>query len=142
MAEQLDYRGKPRKDYQTFNDMPSETVQSEAHLADIQHILGKYREVGIQKLDEVELRFADVSEFTDYADLMRQVKVAEVEFMKLPSKVREIFGHDVANWLDAAHDPEKRDALVEAGFIEAPEEVVEDPPTAASEPVPEEESSA
>ena len=68
--------------------------------------------------------FKDVSEFTDLADALNQAKVAEVEFLKLPSKVREIFEHDVAVWLDTAHDQEKRDALVAAGYIKS-EEVVD-----------------
>lgn len=119
--QQKDYRGKLRSKYQTVNNDPSETVQSDAPLADIQKILAKYQEVGIiDHLNDAESVFRDVTEFTDYADAMRNLKVAEQTFMELPSKVREIFHHDVAEWLDAAHDPEKRDALVEAGFVKAP----------------------
>lgn len=122
--EILDYRGKPR--VQTdFGDEESLTVQSEAHLADIGKILKKYDEVGIiDHLAQTEAVFADVTEYTDYADAMRNLKVAEATFMKLPSKIREIFNHDVADWLDAAHDPKKREKLVEAGFV--PAEVVEE----------------
>jgi len=110
-----DSRGKPR--VQTINEEPSETIQSDAHLADIHVIMNNYLQDGIANLDEADLMFKDVSEFTDLADALNQARVAEVEFMKLPSKVREIFDHDVAVWLDTAHDEDKRDALVEAGFI-------------------------
>lgn len=113
-------RGKPR--VQTINDEPSMTVQSDAHLSDIQNILRQYEVGGLQRLDETALMFKDVSEFTDLQDAMNQAIVAKVEFMKLPSKAREIFHHDVAVWLDTAHDKDKRDALVEAGFIEGPKE--------------------
>ncbi len=115
----VDYRGKPRSLYQTVNDAPSMTVQSDKDAADITKILDKYKQVGIiDNLNMAEAMFKDVTEFQDFADVMRHAKLAEAEFMKLPSKVREIFGHDVATWLDTAHDEEKRDALVAAGVIE------------------------
>jgi hypothetical protein len=120
-SEQRDYRGKLRRTYQTVNEEPSMTVQSDADGADINKILAKYAATGIiDGLREVEIKYHDISEFTDFADAQRQLKVVEGEFMKLPSKVRGIFDHDVANWLDTAMDQEKRDALVEAGYIEAP----------------------
>lgn len=107
-AEQLDYRGKPRKKYQTFNKQPTRTKQADAKKADISHILRQYEQVGIvEHLNQVEGRYMDVSEFTDFADALRQVDAAEEQFMTLPSKVRELFNHDVAEWLDAAHDPER-----------------------------------
>ncbi len=121
--ENLDYRGKPR--VQTLNKEPSETVQSDAHLADITTILSKFGQQGMEMLDETALVYADVSEFSDFHDVMLQVREADVAFLKLPSKVREIFGHDVAVWLDTAHDEDKRDALVAAGFLKL---VEVDPP--------------
>lgn len=112
---QLDYRGKPRSQYQTVNDEPSKTVQSDAHRADIREILKKYDQVGIvDHLAKVDAQFMDVTAFNDYADLMRHVQTAESQFMELPSKIREMFDHDVAKWLDAAHDQEKLDEVVEA----------------------------
>lgn len=120
MPEVLDYRGRPRSG--TVNDEPSKTIQSDADAADITKILARYKEVGIvEHLNMAQAAYMDVTEFTDFADAVRQSKMAEIEFLKLPSKVRRIFNHDVAEWLDTAHDPEKRDALVEAGFIKAPE---------------------
>ncbi len=127
----LDSRGKNR--VRTVNDEPSMTVQSDAHLADINVIMGDFAQGGMQALDEAELVFADVSEFTDLQDALNQARIAEVEFMKLPSKVREVFEHDVAVWLDTAHDDDKRAALVEAGFLEVPE-VVEATPEPAGTP--------
>lgn len=130
-----DARGRPRVITPIVGE--SMTVQSDAHLADITNILAQYGVTGMESLNEAELEYADVSEFGDYADVMRQMAEAETAFLKLPSKVREVFGHDVAVWLDSAHDQEKRDALVAAGFLEAEiigeppkvvEKVVEDPP--------------
>lgn len=118
---QLDYRGKPRSKYQTVNELPSLTVQSERDDADIQVILARFQVEGTARLNESQAMFADITEFTDYADAMRNLRVAEHSFMELPSKVREIFNHDVAEWLDASHDPEKRDALIAAGYLDGPE---------------------
>lgn len=106
-----DVRRKPR--VQTVNTMPSKTVQSDVLRTEIRHILARYKQVGIiDHMASVDLQFRDVTEFTDYADLARQTKEAEQAFMRLPSKVREVFGHDMMNWLDAAHDPEKFEALL------------------------------
>jgi len=97
----------------TVNTLPSRTVQSDVVRAEIKHILAKYRQVGVlEHMRNVDLQFRDVSEFSDFADVMYQSKVAESAFMRLPSKVREVFHHDVAEWLDAAHDKAKLDALL------------------------------
>jgi len=125
-----DSRGRDR--VQTVNEDPSETLQSDAHLADINKIMAQWEKTGGlgNILDNAEMMFLDVTEFEDLADALNQAKSAEVEFLKLPSKVRELFDHDVATWLDTAHDPEKREAMreraVKAGFIKEPvrEEVI------------------
>jgi len=103
-------RKRPR--VQTVNDMPSKTVQSDVFRTEIRHVLAKYKQVGIiEHMRDVDLQFRDVSEFSDFSDLMQQSAEAEKVFMALPSKVREVFNHDVARWLDAAHDPEKLEEL-------------------------------
>lgn len=123
MDEQLDARGKPRSAYQTVNTLPSKTAKSEADQANIQTILRKYKELGIvDHLNLTEAMFPDVTEIGDFADVVRTAKAAEVEFMKMPSKIREIFNHDVATWLDYAHDEEKRASLLAEGKIQPVEQ--------------------
>lgn len=96
----------------TVNTDPDMTVQSDVVRADIKAILAKYRGTGIvDHLRNVDLQFRDVSELSDYADMAFQAREAEKVFMTLPSKIREVFGHDYANWLDAAHDQSKFEAL-------------------------------
>lgn len=118
-------RRRPR--VRTVNTEESKTVQSDVFRTEIKHIMAKYKQVGIiEHLRDVDLQFRDVSEFQDFADLMFQSKEAEKVFMELPSKVRAVFDHDVAKWLDAAHDSEKLDALrpkLEAVGVLEPEEV-------------------
>lgn len=136
-----DGRRKPR--VRTFNDEPSKTVQSEADQADIKEIIQRYEKNGVLiRPSDVDLQFRDVSEFSDFSDLMMQTKVAEAEFMRLPSKVREVFGHSVEKWLDAAHDPEKltelRPQLEKLGVIEPVPSPPAPPAPPAAPPEPDE----
>lgn len=126
-----------RRRVQTVNEEPSRTVQSDRQRADIGHILEKYEQTGVLvNMREVDLEYRDVGEFSDFADMMHQVKAAEAAFLELPSKVRQVFDHDVARWLDAAHDglDEFQTAkLTELGVLEQvkadpPPEPREDPP--------------
>ena len=134
----VDARGKPQSDYQTVNDMESMTVQSDAVEADIKTILTRHGVSGIvEHLNQSDLVFGDASDITDYADAMRQMKEAEEVFMQLPSKVREVFDHDVAKYLDSANDglsDVQREKLIKLGYLEAPEVAPEVPP-APVEPV-------
>lgn len=113
-------RRRPR--VRTENLEPSKTVQSDRFRAEITHVLAKYRETGVMVgLSSADLTFRDVSEFTDFAEMARATKVAEHEFMRLPSKVREVFHGDVMEWLDAAKDgvtPEQHAKLVKLGVVD------------------------
>lgn len=120
-----DYRGKPRVRTKIIG--PSLTVQSDMEVADIHNIMRQFEQGGMKLLDEADLAYRDVSEFTDLQDAMNQAKEAEVEFKKLPSKIREIFNHDVAEWLDTAHDADKRQALVDKGYLRPDVEPVVEP---------------
>jgi len=129
-------RRRPR--VQTVNTMESKTVQSDLLRTDIKHILSKYRQVGIvDHLRSVDLQFRDVTEFSDFSDLMFQSAQAREVFMGLPSKVREVFDHDVAKWLDVAHDPEKleelRPKLEKLGVLQ-PVRAAEAPPAPVTPP--------
>lgn len=117
----------------TINDMESRTVQGDAFRADINTILRTF-DVGqvAQSLDLADANFMDISEFTDYRDALDHAKSAQADFMKLHPDVRAIFDNDVAVWLDTAHDEDKRQALIKAGFLEDPT------PTRSSEPAPSE----
>lgn len=122
MAKVLsEVRRRPR--VQTVNEEESLTVQSDRNRADIKMILQRYEATGgIVSMRDVDLAYRDVSEFEDFTDMMRQTREAEAAFMRLPSKVRELFHHDVMEWLDAAHgglSEEQTAKLTELGVIEA-----------------------
>lgn len=129
-------RRKPRVQTTDFGE--SLTIQSDSERADINRILRQYKSMGIiDHLNHVEGVFADVTAYEDYGEVIRAAKAAEVEFMKLPSKVREVFNHDVAFWLDCAHDDEKRASirpqLERLGLLE-PQESVPDIPAPTPDP--------
>lgn len=92
----------------------SRTVQSDLPKTQIHNILRQYNNNGgvITHLNQAQAAFKDVTEFTDLKDVLNQAREAEKAFMALPSKVREQFDHDVAVWLDTAHDLDKRAALL------------------------------
>lgn len=125
----------------TVNDMPSQTKASQVQDAEIKNILARYEQTGVLVgLRQVDLAFHDVSEFEDFADLMRQSKVAEAEFMKLPAAVRKAFDHDHHVWLDAAHDglsEAQTEYLTKIGAIKAVETPQERPAPPVPTPAPE-----
>lgn len=112
MSEVLDYRGKPRV-VTEFHD-ESLTDQSQYELTRIDKIMGRYGVTGlVDHLADVDEMFLDVTELPeDYQAVLEYSANAVAEFMKLPSKVRELFSHDVAVWLDAAHDEELRNEIL------------------------------
>lgn len=128
-------RRRPR--VRTVNSLESMTVQSDVVRAEMKHILAKYEQTGVLVgLDEVDLAFRDVTEFEDFSDMMRASVEAKGAFMRLPSKVREVFDHDHLRWLDAAHDGlelSQKAKLEELGVIER----VEDPAKPVKLPEPE-----
>ena len=96
----------------TDNSLPSKTVQSDVNRAEIRHIVQRFEATGIvDHMRDVDLKFEDITDFSDYGDAMQKLKEAERRFMELPSKLREVFNHNVGEWLDTAHDQAKFDAL-------------------------------
>lgn len=124
---------------QTVNEDTEVTKQSFKDECDINLILRSYNSTGvIRHLNRAKALFLDVSSVPDFAGAISEVRQAEAEFMKLPAKVRAVFDHDPAKFLDAAHDPAKRDLLEAAGLIpaEKPGDVVEAATEAPANPEP------
>jgi len=124
---------------QTVNDEPEVTKQSFKDDADINFILRDYSRSGVVRhLNEARARYADVSDAMDYSDALMVVKSAEAEFFSLPVKVRKVFRNSPAAFLDAAHDPAKRELLERAGLIppELPRDRVNPVPEAPAPPEP------
>lgn len=133
-GKNLDALGRSRVQTVRPKDEVCKVVQSDQELTDIRRIISRYKTTGVvESLNTAEAAFADVSEHTDYADVMRTARAAENMFMRLAPEDRALFDNDVSKWLDAAHDDDKRAAMVEAG--ELPPKALEDvsePPEEAS----------
>lgn len=111
-GQYVEIRPNGKRRVRTMNYSESRTIQSDRNKAEIKNILARYEATGIiDHMRDVDLQYRDVSEFTDLADAMQQAKEAERVFLQLPPELRNVFENDVVNWLDAAHDPEKIEAL-------------------------------
>lgn len=124
----------------SVNTLPEMTKQSFRDECDINLIVGSYGQTGVVRhLNEARAEFLDVSDIGDFHDAVTVVETARESFLKLPASVRKVFDHDPAVFLDAAHDPDKRDLLVAAGLIpaERPEDAVQQPSEVPAEPEPE-----
>lgn len=109
---------------------PSMTVQSEKDDADVNLIMERFTKHGVAPLQEKPPLFMDVSEMTDYRQVVEQVKLADEAFMELSAKDRASFGNDPAAFLDALMDPGRRSELQERGIL------AKDPPKAEEAPEP------
>lgn len=143
MSQVVEVRPNGRKRVLTVNTMESRTVQTERDRADIRKIVQAYERTGVLvNMAKVDLAYRDVSEFTDFVDLMQAAKDAETAFLKLPSKVREVFNHDVAAWLDSAHDglsERQVTQLTKLGVLEQVEDEAKpsgSPAAEGAEPIP------
>lgn len=75
---------------------------------DINNIIDLYTRTGELPVNANELRYADVSSFTDYTTMRAAMAQADADFLELPSSVRERYHHDVAEFLDAIATDEGR----------------------------------
>lgn len=97
---------------------PDMTKQSFKDETDINTIIAQYDRTGLLvHLNKAEAQFVDVSEVGDYQDALDVVKASQDAFMQLSAATRKIFGNSAAAFLDAAHDPDKRDLLEAAGLL-------------------------
>lgn len=114
----------------------SRTIQAHLPMTRISNILRQYNATGgiIDHLNQAQATYADVSEFTDLKDALLQANQAKADFMRMSPEARAIFNHDVAEWLDTAHDPLKRRELMDRGLLEDPEKKIEPASPVMNEP--------
>ena len=105
---------------------PSLTDQSQYKDTDINNIVRKYQVTGL--LDSPgsvpfeTLQYGDATLLPDYQTALDLVNNVQEEFSSLPSEVREKFGHDPMQLLDALQDPTKKEMLQDIGLISKPVE--------------------
>lgn len=100
---------------------PSLTDQSQYKDTDINNIVRRYQMTGL--LDSPgsvpfeTLKYGDATLLPDYQTALDLVNSVQEEFSVLPSEVREKFGHDPMQLLDALQDPTKKEMLQDIGLI-------------------------
>lgn len=103
---------------------PSLTDQSQYKDTDINNIVRRYQTTGL--LDSPgavpfeTLQYGDATLLPDYQTALDLVNSVESEFSSLPSEVREKFGHDPMQLLEALQDPTKQQMLQDIGLLSKP----------------------
>ena len=114
---------------------PSLTDQSQYKDTDINNIVRRYQTTGL--LDSPgavsfeTLQYGDATLLPDYQTALDLVNSVESEFSSLPSEVREKFGHDPMQLLEALQDPTKQQMLQDIGLLSKPV----DPTLVPKEPI-------
>lgn len=88
---------------------------------DINLILELYTRTGELPVNACELRYADVSSFTDYTTMRAAMAQAESDFLELPASVRERYHNCTSEFLDAiATDDGRRELQSLLGVDDSP----------------------
>lgn len=116
-----------RRRQKTDNFSESLTRQSEAKTADINYIVSKAKQTGFLPVHRSSEPLAGIPDAESFHEAANIVTRATQMFESLPSPVRQEFDNNPAKLLEALHNPEAKDKLIELG-------VVEPPPTEPSQP--------
>jgi len=100
---------------------PSMTVQSFQAETDINVIMARYEKTGLVPdalaPDRRELVFGDFSGPLDFQSCQERVVAAELEFGRLPARVRERFGNRVGPLLAFLEDPQNLKEAQDLGLV-------------------------
>lgn len=122
---------------------PSLTKQEFADECDINTIMARFAKTGeILHVSQSSPRYGDFSSVPDYQTALHIVQDAEASFASLPSKIRDRFHNDPAEFLDFVSDPKNEAELTELGILSPPPPLAEDPAPEAPEPAPESSSTS
>lgn len=104
---------------------PLLTKQSMAAATDVNAIVARHIAHGLPLPNgsDRQFNYGDFSSFEDLHTSMNRVKAAEVDFMALPSAVRDHCNNDPREFLRLVFDPARRGELEKLGLVErlAPE---------------------
>lgn len=110
----------------TVNNQPSRTQQHFKEDCDINNIIKRHRtqdpSLSINRRQGV---YADVSEYTDYPQMLQKVIDAQRAFMDLGSDVRLRFQNDPAQLIQFLNDPKNYDEGVRMGLLVSRKEAQE-----------------
>lgn len=98
------------------SDWPSMAVQDGAEDADINTIVNRFLKTG-ELPNRLEMpQSGDFTDATDYHTAQNLVIQAKDEFMKLPARIRSMFGNDPGAFMDFIYDESNADKIRELGL--------------------------
>lgn len=99
--------------------MPSMTKQEFKHECDINNVIKHFKPHHMQQMLAANLTsgmYTDLPDDYDFQSALELVKDAEKRFMTMPSKVRDRFGQDPAQFLAFASNPDNLSEMRELGL--------------------------
>lgn len=120
---------------------PSKTLQQFKDEADINVLIARYAKTGfyynplVQGTAKRVPQFEDFSELGDFREQQQRILDVYRMFEGMPSKIREMFGHNPAAFVDFVGDPKNEAQCVKLGILKAREEVKEVVKPVVAEPV-------
>jgi len=104
-----------------FEKPKTRTKQSFKDECDINNILQQYSATGmIRHMRNEQPRYADLPDDVDFQAAMNTVLQAESAFASLPSKVRNRFHNDPAEFLAFMSDPKNLEEMISLGLVKKP----------------------
>lgn len=99
--------------------MPSMTKQEFKYESDINNVIKSFKPHQMNEMLRQNLAsglYVDLPDTYDYQEALHLTKEAERQFMTIPAKVRERFGHDPAVFLAFTNDPKNLDEMRAMGL--------------------------
>jgi phage internal scaffolding protein len=102
----------------TFLPENSLTRQEFKDECDINHIMARYQSTGeLPRLNQGTAQFLDVSASLQFQDSMNFIAEAQSMFNELPSRIRDRFYNDPAQFLDFCSNPKNTVELASMGLL-------------------------
>lgn len=118
---------------------PSMTKQEFKRECDINNIVKQFQATGMVQHVNARAKegaYIDLPSDLDFQNSVEVVRQAQASFMSLPSKIRDRFGNDPAQFLNFMSNPANLEEAQQLGLVEKPRQEAP-PPAPAPTPTPE-----
>jgi len=117
--KQISKRPNGTKRVQTLNALPSRTQMQYKDQVNVNNIMKKFKKTGsITHLRNAkEGVYADLTQITDYAESLMQIKKADEAFLSIPSEIRNKFQNNPANLISYLKDPKNTEEAIKHGLL-------------------------